>query len=176
MRSRLTKSVVFILLMAGLLQAGIMAYSAAGAQAAGRNAESAAPSDTAAQEVEIPKKEIDISSIILKTEVEDVITSLDAANAAKNINNYRTLLGALDVPEGFRTEIEGMYVNGHKVPDVLIAYEFLYLNYGSIYELEELIAGKESGESWNTIFKEYQGNTQLLRRGGQHAVKRNLCG
>jgi hypothetical protein len=163
-KGKYIKAIVFVLLMAGVLQGGIMAYSAVANMTVNRYAEAAAytdvhnadASDVTVQEVQIPKKAIDISRIMLKTEVENIITSLDAANAAKNIKNYKTLVAALDVPQSFQTEIEEMYTKGHKVKDVLIAYEFLYQSYGSIEELEELITQKESGNAWNIIFKEYK--------------------
>lgn len=167
-RSKLTKTVVFMLLIAGVLQAGIMAYSAVANQTIRKYEESAAyvsaqnadASDTTVQEVKIPKKEIDISNVILNKEVEDMITSLDMVNAARNINNYKIMLAALDVPVSFQKEVESIYGKGYKVQDVLTAYEFLYQNYGNIYELEELIAQKESGKAWNTIFKEYKKNKE----------------
>lgn len=167
-RSKLTKTVVFMLLIAGVLQAGIMAYSAVANQTIRKYEESAAyvsaqnadASDTTVQEVKIPKKEIDISNVILNKEVEDMITSLDTVNAARNINNYKIMLAALDVPVSFQKEVESIYGKGYKVQDVLTAYEFLYQNYGNIYELEELIAQKESGKAWNTIFKEYKKNKE----------------
>ena len=165
-RRKLTKTVVFILLVAGLFQAGIMAYSAAAAQAAGSyekniayaSAQNEGASDTAVQEVKIPQEEIDISNVTLNKEVEDMITSLDTTNASKNITNYKKMLVELNVPESFKEEIEHMYSKGYKVPDALIAYEFLYQNYGKIYELEVLIVEKESGKAWNTIFNEYNKN------------------
>lgn len=163
-RNKFIKSIVLILLAAGLLQAGITAYSTVSNQISRRYVEetayagtqNTAPEDSTVQEVQIPKEEIDISKVTLKAEVEAKITSLDAANAAKNIKNYKTLLIALDVPGDFQTEVEEMYNKGHKVQDTLIAYDFLYQNYGSIEELEGLIAQKESGKAWNTIFKEYK--------------------
>lgn len=169
-KGKYIKAIVFVLLMAGVLQGGIMAYSAVANQEIKRYAEAAAytdvhnedESDTTAQEVEIPRKEIDISRIMLKTEVEDIIISLDSVNAVKNIKNYKTLLAALDVPQSFQTEIEDMYIRGHKVKDVLIAYEFLYQSYGFIEELEELITQKEYGMSWNMIFKEHKNSMETF--------------
>ena len=164
-KSKFIKAIVFVLLIAGALQAGTMAYSAVANQtrryaeeAPDTNAQNTAASDNTVQEVEMPKKEIDISKVILKKEVEDKITSLDAANAAKNIKNYKTLLAALDVPESFQVQIEDMYNKGYKIQNVLAAYEYLYQNYGNIEELEGLISQKKSGKAWNIIFKEYKKN------------------
>lgn len=165
-KSKFTKAIVFVLLIAGVLQAGIMAYSAVANQLSRRymeeapdaKSQSVAASDNTVQEVEIPKKEIDISNIILKKEVEEKIISLDAANAARNIKNYKTLLVALDVPESFQAGIEELYNKDYKVENVLIAYEYLYHNYGNISELEGLVKQKESGKAWKNIFKEYKKN------------------
>lgn len=163
-KSKYIKAIVFVLLTAGVLQAGIMAYSAVSDHIAKKYTKKIAYTDvqnTAApgnsvQEVKVPKKEIDISKISLKKEVEDKITSLDAANAAKNIKNYKMLLAALDVPGSFQAQIEGMYDKGHKVQDVLAAYEYLYQNYGKIDEIEGLLKQKKSGKVWKNIFKEYK--------------------
>lgn len=166
-KSKFTKAIVFVLLIAGVLQAGIMAYSAVANQIIRKYAQespdakviNSAAADNTVQPIETAKKEIDISKVVLKKEVEDKITSLDAANAAKNIKNYKTLLVALDVPEKFQAEIEDMYNKGYKVQDVLVAYEYLYYNYGDIYELEGLVKQKGSGKAWGNIFKEYKKNT-----------------
>lgn len=163
-KSKHTKAIVFVLLIAGMLQAGIMVYSAVESQINGINSEeisevneqSATVYDNTLQEAEIPKKETDINKVVLKKEVEDAIISLDAANAARNITNYKTLLLELDVPQSFQTEIEDMYGKGHKVQDVLTVYEYLYHNYGNITELEGLIKQKESGKSWQAIFEAYK--------------------
>lgn len=163
-RSRFTKIIVFVLLIAGVLQAGVLAYSAVSARMTRQYAaetpdtmlQSAAVSDNTVQEVETTGKEIDISRITLSKEVEDKITSLDAENAAKNINNYKLLLAELNVPAKFQAHIEAMFNDGHKVQEVLAAYEYLYQNYGSIEELEGLIKQKEDGKAWKTVFKEYK--------------------
>jgi len=161
--NKMKKSIILALLLAGVIQAGMTAYSTASGRTAGTYtgdtayaaAQNAAAPDTAVQEVEIPKKEIDIDRITLKKEAEDTIISLDGVNADRNITNYKTLLAALDVPSSFQVQIEDMYNNGHRVPEVLTAYDYLYQNYGSIYELEGLVLKRESGTAWKDIFKEY---------------------
>lgn len=163
-RKRLTKTIVFILLIAGVLQAGIMAYSAVSnhifakytAEAPDAKAQTTAAADANVQEVKLPGKEVDISKVVLKKEVEYKITSLDPANAAKNIKNYKTLLVALDVPAEFQAEIEAMYNKEYKVADVLAAYEYLYQNYGNIEELEGMVEQKKPGKAWKDIFKAYK--------------------
>lgn len=162
--SKLTKAIVFVLLIAGALQAGIMAYSSAATRMTGRYALEASgvmaqgDTDSTVQEMEIPKKEIDISTIVLSKEVEDKITSLDAENASRNIKNYKTLLAVLNVPVKFQLHMEEMFSSGHKVQDVLAAYEYLYQNYGNIEELEGLLEQKTDGKPWKTIFKDYKAN------------------
>lgn len=172
-KSKHIKAIVFVLLIAGMLQAGIMVYSGAESQINGRYSQETSEinAQSAALEVEIPKKEIDINKVVLKKEVEDAITNLDAANAARNITNYKTLLLELEIPLSFQTEIEDMYINGHKVQDVLVAYEYLYNDYGNIAELEVLIKQKESGKAWETIFKEYKKRTPEFIPGNFEAGK-----
>ena len=163
-KSKFTKTVVFVLLIAGALQAGIIAYSSVGGQiikklsqeAPDVKAQTVAFADNTSQQNETPEKEIDISKVVLKKEIVDMVTSLDTANAARNIKNYKTLLVALDVPEGFQTRIEEMYSKGYKVQDVLAAYEYLYQNYGNIDELGWLMTQKKDGKAWKDIFKEYK--------------------
>lgn len=102
-----------------------------------------------------PKKEIDINHIKLAADVESTITKQDSTNAAKNIKNFKTLLAERGIPEKLKVEVEKRFKKGYRVPDVLIAYEFLYDNYGQASELEILLDKKKSGKSWVTIFKEY---------------------
>jgi len=73
------------------------------------------------------------------------------------------------VPGSFQAQVEEMYSKGHKVQDVLAAYDYLYQNYGNIYELEGLILQKESGKAWKDIFKEY-------KKGKEEFVPRNFQG
>lgn len=170
-KGKLVKATIFILLTAGLLQAGITAYSTIAdtefrenAQAvAYANTQNAAVAETTVQQTEIPKGAIDISGVALKKEVEDKIASLDAVKADRNIKNYKTVLVEFDVPESFQSLMEEMYIKEHKVQNVLITYEFLYQNYGTITELEGLIQQKESGKAWNVIFKEYMKGKEVFK-------------
>lgn len=167
-RIRLKKLVIFVLLIAGILQGIMMTYAVIAngttekyiGAVAYNSAQSAIESDTTIQQVMLPKKEIDTSMVVLKKEVEDAIISLDVENATKNLNNYKTLLVALDVPVSFQEQIEYMYFNKYKVADVLIAYEYLYHNFGDIDDFEDFLLLKKSGKSWKEIFGAYKNSTQ----------------
>jgi len=169
-KGKLKKTFVFVLLVAGVAQAGLTAHSAISSQAIERYANktahaainNAAAGETDSQGKDMPKEAVDTSNIVLKPEVEDRIASLSGGKAVNNIKNYKTLLAALKVPARFQEKIEDMYFGGHKTEDVLIAYEYLYQNYGNIEELGGLLERKETGKTWRSIFKEFgKGNGQF---------------
>lgn len=112
--------------------------------------------------VSVQPKEFDISSVQISQEIENLIRQSDAANADKNITNYKKLLVECNVPENYRNEIERLMKNGHAVPDILISYEFLFNNFGVIKELEGLIAGKESGKTFAQVFKDYNSKVRAF--------------
>lgn len=103
-----------------------------------------------------PKKEIDISDVLISSDVEGLIKNQDVKNADKNIKNYKKLLKELDVLDQNTTEFKRLMKNGHKVSDIFISYEFLYENFGLTKELEGLLNKKEGGKPWDEVFKEYK--------------------
>ncbi len=95
------------------------------------------------------------SDIVILDEVKNKIKESDPDNYDKNITNYTNLLINLNVHDKFKTEIENLVIDGHKLPDILIAYQFLYHEFGFSSEIEPMVIKKETGETWETIFKEY---------------------
>lgn len=115
--------------------------------------------------VQLPKQEIDTSKVVISKETEDLIKKSDTKTADKNINNYKVVMAKFQVPEKYRNEVDQLIKAGYKVPNILIAYEFLDKNYGQVKELEQLLSKNRSGENWNNIFKEYsKGKKKFMPR------------
>lgn len=105
--------------------------------------------------VQLSKQQIDTSKIVMSKEIEAVIKKSDAKAADKNINNYKIVMAKFQVPEKYKNEVDRLIKAGYKVPDILIAYEFLDKNYGQIKDLEQLLNKNKSGKNWSDIFTEY---------------------
>ena len=72
-----------------------------------------------------------------------------------NVSNYKEFLGTFDVHQTYRERLKASLLGGSKVPDLLTAYEFVYQQFGTYQDVEKLIAGRASGESWRFLFREY---------------------
>lgn len=102
-----------------------------------------------------PKEQIDVSNFKLASDIESLITSSDKSSAEKNIQNFKKLLKGLNVSDKNTEEFTRLMKKGHKVKDAMIAYEYLYENYGLLSEFEGLIKKKELGKTWAQVFKDY---------------------
>lgn len=105
--------------------------------------------------VQLTKPKIDTSKVSMSKEIEDIIKKSDKKNASKNINNYKIVMAKFEVPDKYKNEVDRLIKAGYKVPDILIAYEFLNKNYGQISDLEKLLNKNKTGEKWGDIFTEY---------------------
>lgn len=114
-----------------------------------------AASDQIIKAVKQPKKAVDISKVKLSADIENTISKLDSKNGKKYVQKYKTMLAELKVPDKFKGEIEKSLKKGYNTPEVLIAYQYLYENYGQVSDLEKLLAKKKSGKQWSAIFREY---------------------
>ena len=65
------------------------------------------------------------------------------------------MLVNLNVHEKYKIEIERLLEEGHILSDVITSYEFLNENYGKMEQIQLLTVEKESGKTWNEIFKQY---------------------
>ncbi|HYE83328.1 MAG TPA: hypothetical protein VEG39_14325 [Clostridia bacterium] len=168
---KLAKLLVFILLIGSVLPMGYMVFSATSGYIAMLNPDNESNVDIEA--IEKPpvseevgtKKERNAEELppvkkvpVVTKEMKDKIAALDSADSARNIRNHEEALKALKVTEKLQTKLEEMYTKEHSVPEVLTAYEFLYDEFGTIDELEELLNKKKSGKDWASIFKEYNKN------------------
>ncbi|QMV42435.1 hypothetical protein [Cohnella cholangitidis] len=98
---------------------------------------------------------INANSIAISQQVLDKIKQSDPDNYEKNVTNYKNLLTELNVHDKFKQEIDRLLAADHKLPDLLVAYLFLYQSYGQLSDLEPMVANKESGKKWSAIFSEY---------------------
>ncbi len=172
---KIAKLLVFILLVGSILPMGYMAFSATSNYIAKLNPEAEnsevkeRPPITVDEKVKRGVSPTDLppakKALVVTKEIEDKITELDSLNSAKNIKNYKDALSALKATEKLQKKIEDMFIKGYRVPDVLTAYEFLYDNFGTLNELENLLNKKKDGQYWASIFKEYNKNKKEFTPG-----------
>lgn len=109
----------------------------------------------AADTFTVNQSETQTAAVSISDEVLNKIKQSDPANYDRNVANYQNQLTALQVPESFKSEIERLIMANYRLPDLLIAYEFLYHHYGLIGDLEGFVTKKNAGNAWKTIFAEY---------------------
>ncbi|WP_066494855.1 hypothetical protein [Abyssisolibacter fermentans] len=105
-----------------------------------------------------------LQDIVIKQEVLDMIKKSDEANYDKNIANYKNTLVELNVQKSFKEEIERLVLSGYNLKDVLVAYEFLNINFGKKSELQGFVARKQQGKSFTEIFSDYNSLTEFTPR------------
>lgn len=148
---KLSKIFMLVMLMGAVLQAGVISYSIADNQL---TINTQGTTETT-ERLQI----VDIDSIDISQEILDLIKESNIANYEKNITNYKTLLVTLDVQSSFKEEIERLIKEGHYLPDLLVAYDFLNQSFGKVDELEMLSSQNQSGKTWVEIFTEYNQNS-----------------
>lgn len=108
------------------------------------------------QSVNIDKETIDISDVTVSQEIESKIKVREGKNASKYINNMKKLVKKLNVPKRHNDEISKLLDQGYSTTDIMIAYEFLYDNYGQIGDLKKILNSRKSGKDFAQIFEEYE--------------------
>lgn len=134
----MSKVLAIVLALSALLQTGYTLLSIVQAQTA-----ASAGGTEAAVNIDIPQ------------DVLDKLKSSDPSHYDTNLANYKKLLVALDVHGKFKREIERLILEGHRLPDLLIAYEFLNQNYGKMQDLETMVKFREAGKTWDAVFTGY---------------------
>lgn len=148
-RKKVSRLIMAIMLIGIVLQTGFISYSIID----NGTGEEAQITEGAPM---ISEPEIrDMNNTKISQEILDIIKEADTANFERNVSSYKKLLVRLNVQEVFKNEIEGLVKEGHILPDILIAYEFLNENFGKQGELEALSTEKQSGKTWTQIFKTY---------------------
>lgn len=149
----ISRCLMVVLLLGFIIQSGITVYSNIDNQSNTQTAEQST------QEVLITNT-ADTEEEIVDTEVsqatQDLIKQSDPINFDKNMTNYKNLLEKYNVHSKFKNYIENMITQGYKLPEILIAYEFLYHHYGTSEELSALVIQKQGGKSWSQIFSDFK--------------------
>lgn len=68
---------------------------------------------------------------------------------------YEEWLTSLDVHDKFKAELQQLNESHHR-GDLMVAYTFLFHQYGKMDQLEALVEQKEKGASWENVFASYQ--------------------
>src|SRR3989339_24690 len=105
-----------------------------------------------------PKKEVDISDVNISDDFDKEVRDSDKTNSNKNINNLKKALKELEIPETYRDKIKALIKKGYRLPDILIAYNFLNEYYGKISQIEGLLEKNKNGKTWDVVFNEYTMN------------------
>lgn len=141
---KLIKAILIILVLGFIFQAGFAVFAAVNSE------------DTEENSTETTQQVSDEESdIVISQEVLDQIKASDTENAERNLSNYKNLLDSFQVHDRFKQELERYILEGYPLPDLLIAYEFLYQNFGVMNDLGRLVSQKAEGLSWSEIFTEY---------------------
>lgn len=135
------KPVIAVLMAAMLLQAGFAVFAAVSDS-----------TNSASQQSPIYESPEDVE---ISEEVLDLIKASDPANYSRHLVDYKQMLVTLRVHVDLKQEIEKLLIEGYKLPEVLIGYEFLYHRFGNVDELRALLSEQSGGEPWNNIFKSY---------------------
>jgi len=69
---------------------------------------------------------------------------------------YSDLIQDLKVTTTYKNEMDRLIAADYALPDILVAYEYLYHNFGRISELEDLVRSKGNGKSWDRVLADYQ--------------------
>jgi hypothetical protein len=137
---KISTLLVMVLVTALIFQAGFVVYA------------NVVVENTASE----PNQEVSTeTNTEISEEILDQIQESDPANFDKNVTNYKQLLVSLNVHPLIKEEIERLIMEGHAISQLLIGYEFLYQQYGTMLDLEGFIAQKSSGETWKSIFSAY---------------------
>src|SRR3989339_428984 len=99
----------------------------------------------------------DINDIKPKDPLADVMKEINEIKN-KNITNLKKALKELEIPETYRDKIKALIKKGYRLPDILIAYNFLNEYYGKISQIEGLLEKNKNGKTWDVVFNEYTMN------------------
>ncbi|WP_379140259.1 hypothetical protein [Paenibacillus sp. sgz500992] len=91
-----------------------------------------------------------------KEGVEDSVGMSNAGMQSEVVRStFEQFLKEFNVQEAYRKQIEQLVASGYSRADVSIAYDFLYQNFGTIDDLNNMLKAKGSGESWEDLFIQY---------------------
>jgi hypothetical protein len=145
MRKKVIKVLIVVLTLAFVVQGVFSAISLVNAESSG---------DSVSTETDTSN-----TSIVISDEVQQKIKESDPENFEQHIENYKNLLITFNVHVNFKNEIERLILEDYKIWDLMVAYEYLFHQFGLASDLEIFVTKKEQGTSWETIFLEYVENT-----------------
>lgn len=99
-----------------------------------------------------------VEDVVLSDEVKELIRAADPSNYARHIANYKRLLVDLKVSLSLKEGIEDLLRDGYKLSEALIGYEYLYHQFGTMQDLQEMLDDQQSGDAWENIFAAYAKN------------------
>jgi len=88
-------------------------------------------------------------------EIEEKIRSLYKGNAEKYIKNLKVAVFDYCIPKDYLSKIVEAMEKGKDLNKVLIAYGFIYENYGTISDIDALLTSYTEKGKWANVFKEY---------------------
>lgn len=107
----------------------------------------------------------------LDSAVEDIVLPESVVQGLKRSNpqgyehdmeNYKRLLAGLHVHDTYRGKLDELLAGGTKASEVLTAYEFVYRQFGSFADMENLLALRQTGRNWSQLFAAYLRETKAF--------------
>lgn len=147
------KIVLYVIILAVILQAGLVAYSMVGNLIGMDQTESLPQEESSPNPSPEPASQGGENEI--SQEVLDLIYQADPAHYDTNVANYRSLLTDLHVHKKYQDEIERLLRSGNPIEHIMIAYEFLYKEYGTMQELGAMVSDRQAGIAWDKVFADY---------------------
>ncbi|MEK4854385.1 hypothetical protein NST04_31425 [Paenibacillus sp. FSL H7-0756] len=71
-------------------------------------------------------------------------------------SSYDQFLKDFSVQETYRKQIEELVAGGYSRAAVMIAYDFLYHNFGNVNDWTALLEARSAGKTWETLFTQYR--------------------
>lgn len=100
------------------------------------------------------KKETEFITSVEKVTLDNIeLTDEIVSKLGTNIEKYKKAMVKMDVQKSFQAEINRLILENYDINDILIAYEYLNINFGKKSELSSFVAAKKGGKAWVDIFK-----------------------
>lgn len=154
----ISKILMFAFLAGFIVQAGVTAYSMIGTNSRNISTNTVKQEDIQENTIVEASKIEEGASTDISLEIQNVIRESDPNNYNRNIQNYKDLLIGLNVHGKHKEDIEELLLSGYRLPDIMIAYEYLYHSYGTMENLKTFILQRSKNMDWKTIFSQYKQN------------------
>jgi|GEM_PF-2415710 len=140
---KLIRTASLLLLAALVLQTGYSVYAAVNNSTEKRedNIENASAASTAPE---------------IRTEVKEVLSTTYPDQSEQAIQTYVQFLSTFHVHESIQQKLDLWIVEGQNLADIMIAYTYLYHQFGQIDDLMPMLSSREQGAAWTEIFRTYR--------------------